>query len=53
MLAAGLILLWLAALTGLVISAPGWARGLPYALGAAGAAVLAVAGRVSRWPGGP
>ena len=44
MLAAGLILLALAGLAGLVIIAPGWARGLPYALGAAGAAVLAVAG---------
>jgi hydrogenase-4 component B len=43
-LAAGLILLALAGLAGLVITAPGWARGLPYALGAAGAAVLAVAG---------
>jgi hydrogenase-4 component B len=44
MLAAGLILLLLAALAGLVITAPGRMRGLPYALGAAGAAVLAVAG---------
>jgi hydrogenase-4 component B len=44
MLAAGLILLALAALAGLVSTAPGWTRGLPYALGAAGAAVLAVAG---------
>jgi hydrogenase-4 component B len=44
MLAAGLILLALAGLAGLLITAPGHARGLPYILGAAGAAVLAVAG---------
>jgi hydrogenase-4 component B len=44
MLAAGLILLALAGLAGLIVTAPGRARGLPYALGAAGAAVLAVAG---------
>jgi hydrogenase-4 component B len=44
MLAAGLILLMLASLTGLVRTAPGKARALPYAIGAAGAAVLAVAG---------
>ena len=47
MLAAGLILLLLAALAGLVITAPGWRRGLPYALGAAGTAVLAVAGALA------
>ena len=44
MLGAGLILLLLAALAGLVRTAPGRARGLPYALGAAGSGVLAVAG---------
>jgi hydrogenase-4 component B len=43
-LAAGLILLALAGLAGLVVTAPGRVRGLPYVLGAAGAAVLAVAG---------
>src|ERR1700739_4610520 len=43
-LAAGLILLALAGLAGLVITAPGWACGLPYGCGGAGAAVLAVAG---------
>jgi len=44
MLGAGLILLLLAALAGLVRTAPGRARGLPYVLGAVGAAVLAAAG---------
>ena len=44
LLAAGLILLLLAALAGLVRTAPGRLRGLPYALGAVGAAVLATAG---------
>jgi len=43
MLAAGLMLLTLAGLAGLVTT-PGWARRLPYVLGAAGSAVLAVAG---------
>jgi hydrogenase-4 component B len=43
-LAAGLILLALAGPAGLVITTPGWARGLPYALGGAGAGVLAIAG---------
>jgi hydrogenase-4 component B len=42
--AAGLILLAAAAAAGLVSTAPGWARGLPYALGAAGSACLTVAG---------
>jgi hydrogenase-4 component B len=42
--AAGLILLAVAAAAGLVVTSPGWARGLPYAAGAAGAACLAVAG---------
>jgi hydrogenase-4 component B len=44
LLAAGLVLLAAAALAGLVIRRPGWARGVPYALGAVGAACLAVAG---------
>src|SRR6185437_11799783 len=43
MLAAGLMLLTLAGLAGLVTT-PGSARRLPYVLGAAGSAVLAVAG---------
>jgi len=42
--AAGLILLAAAAAAGLVIAAPGRARGVPYAIGAAGAACLAAAG---------
>ena len=44
MLGAALILLLLAALAGLVRTASRRARGLPYVLGAGGAAVLAVAG---------
>ena len=43
-LAAGFILLAVAALAGLVITTPGWPRGVPYAAGAAGSACLAVAG---------
>jgi hydrogenase-4 component B len=42
--AAGLILLAAAAAAGLIRTAPGWARGLPYAVGAAGSACVAVAG---------
>jgi hydrogenase-4 component B len=42
--AAGLILLAAAAAAGLVLTRPGWARGLPYLAGAAGAACLAAAG---------
>ena len=42
--AAGLILLAAAAAAGLVRQGPGWARGAPYALGAAGSACLAAAG---------
>jgi formate hydrogenlyase subunit 3/multisubunit Na+/H+ antiporter MnhD subunit len=42
--AAGLILLAAAAAAGLAITAPGRARSVPYALGAAGSACLAVAG---------
>jgi hydrogenase-4 component B len=42
--AAGLILLAAAAAAGLISAAPGWARGAPYALGAAGSACLAAAG---------
>ena len=42
--AAGLILLAAAAAAGLTVSRPGWIRGTPYALGAAGAACLAAAG---------
>lgn len=42
--AAGLILLAVAAAVGLVVTSPGWARGLPYALGVAGSACLAAAG---------
>ena len=42
--AAGLILLAVAGASGLVVTAPGWPRGVPYAAGAAGAACLAVAG---------
>jgi formate hydrogenlyase subunit 3/multisubunit Na+/H+ antiporter MnhD subunit len=42
--AAGLILLAVAAAAGLVITRPGWARGAPYALGAAGAACAAAVG---------
>jgi hydrogenase-4 component B len=42
--AAGLILLAAAAAAGLVVTRPGWARGLPYAVGAAGAGCLAAAG---------
>jgi len=43
-LAAGFILLAVAAVSGLVITAPGWPRGVPYVAGAAGSACLAVAG---------
>jgi formate hydrogenlyase subunit 3/multisubunit Na+/H+ antiporter MnhD subunit len=43
-LAAGFVLLALAAVAGLLITRPGWARGLPYLAGAAGAACLAAAG---------
>ena len=43
-LAAGFILLAVAAVSGLVITAPGWPRGVPYVAGAAGAGCLAVAG---------
>ena len=42
--AAGLILLAAAAAAGLIVSRPGWARGAPYALGAAGSACAAAAG---------
>jgi len=42
--AAGLILLAAAAAAGLIVSRPGWARGAPYALGAAGSACAATAG---------
>jgi hydrogenase-4 component B len=42
--AAGLILLAVAVAAGLIRATPGWARGLPYAAGAAGAACLAAAG---------
>ena len=42
--AAGLILLAVAAATGIAITGSGWWRGAPYALGASGAACLAVAG---------
>jgi hydrogenase-4 component B len=42
--AAGLILLAVAAASGLVVTASGWPRGVPYAAGAAGAGCLAVAG---------
>jgi formate hydrogenlyase subunit 3/multisubunit Na+/H+ antiporter MnhD subunit len=45
--AAGLILLAAAAAAGLVMARPGWARGAPYALGAAGAACLAAAGALA------
>jgi hydrogenase-4 component B len=41
---AGLVLLALAAAAGLLIRRPGWARGVPYLAGAAGAACLAAAG---------
>jgi formate hydrogenlyase subunit 3/multisubunit Na+/H+ antiporter MnhD subunit len=44
LLAAGLVLLAAAAAAGLVTWRPGWARGVPYALGFAGAACLATAG---------
>ena len=44
LLAAGFILLALAAMAGLVITRPGWTRGAPYLAGAAGAACLAAAG---------
>src|SRR3984885_12246326 len=43
-LAAGFILLAMAAVSGLVITAPGWPRGVPSGAGAAGAGCLAVAG---------
>jgi hydrogenase-4 component B len=42
--ATGLILLAVAAAAGLIVTRPGWAHGLPYAVGAAGAALLAAAG---------
>jgi hydrogenase-4 component B len=42
--AAGLILLAVAATVGLIITKPGWARGAPYAIGAAASACLAIAG---------
>ena len=42
--AAGLLLLALAAAAGLVLTRPGWARGVPYLAGAAGSACLAVTG---------
>jgi hydrogenase-4 component B len=42
--AAGLVLLALAAAAGLVLTRPGWVRGVPYLAGAAGSACLAVAG---------
>jgi hydrogenase-4 component B len=42
--AAGLILLAAAAAAGLVVTRPGWVRGVPYALGAAGSACAAAAG---------
>jgi len=42
--AAGLVLLAAAAVAGLIAARPGWVRGAPYALGAAGSACLAVAG---------
>jgi hydrogenase-4 component B len=42
--AAGMILLAASAAAGLAITAPGRARGVPYALGAAGSACLAAAG---------
>jgi hydrogenase-4 component B len=42
--AAGLLLLALAGAAGLVITRPGWVRGLPYLAGAAGSACLAVTG---------
>jgi hydrogenase-4 component B len=41
---AGLILLAVAAVAGLIITKPGWARGAPYAIGAAASACLAIAG---------
>jgi hydrogenase-4 component B len=44
LLAAGLILLAVAAVSGLVITGPGRRRGMPYAAGAAGAACVAAAG---------
>jgi hydrogenase-4 component B len=42
--AAGLILLAVAAAAGFISVGPGWARGLPYLLGAAGSGCLAAAG---------
>jgi hydrogenase-4 component B len=42
--AAGLILLAAAAATGIAVTGSGWRRGVPYLVGAAGAACLAVAG---------
>jgi formate hydrogenlyase subunit 3/multisubunit Na+/H+ antiporter MnhD subunit len=41
---AGLVLLAVAGAVGLAVRAPGWVRGMPYLLGAAGSACLAVAG---------
>jgi hydrogenase-4 component B len=43
-LAAGFVLLALAAAAGLLLTRPGWARGAPYLAGAAGSACLAAAG---------
>lgn len=45
--AAGLILLAVAAAAGFISTGPGWIRGLPYTLGAAGSACLAAAGGVA------
>jgi hydrogenase-4 component B len=44
LLAAGFVLLALAAAAGLLLTRPGWARGAPYLAGAAGSACLAAAG---------
>ena len=44
LLAAGLILLGVAAASGLVVTRPGWWRGAPYLAGAAGTGCLAAAG---------
>ncbi|HEY1914449.1 MAG TPA: proton-conducting transporter membrane subunit [Streptosporangiaceae bacterium] len=41
---AGLVLLAVAAAAGLIATRPGWARGVPYLIGAAAAACLATAG---------
>ena len=64
LLAAGLILLAVAAATGIAVTGPGWRRGIPYVVGAAGSACLAIAGGfavdghavtldVSGWLGAP